>query len=53
MGFFVALTYVRFFNDLFFVALPWGSFVGLAYQGNDILIRFIIGYSSLKDFAPR
>jgi hypothetical protein len=29
------------------------SFVGLAYQGNHILFRFIIEYSSLRDFAPR
>jgi hypothetical protein len=52
MGFFVALTYVRFINDIFFVALPWGSFVGLAFQGNNIVFRFIIGYSSLRDFGP-
>jgi len=52
MGVFVALTYVRFLNDIFFVALPWGYFVGLAFQGKDIVFRFIIGYSSLKDFGP-
>jgi hypothetical protein len=27
-------------------------FVGLAYQGKDIVLRFIIEYSSLKDFGP-
>ncbi len=27
-------------------------FVGLAYQGKDIVFRFIIEYSSLKDFGP-
>jgi len=28
------------------------DFVGLAYQGKDILFRFIIEYSSLRDFGP-
>jgi hypothetical protein len=29
------------------------SFVGLAYQGKDIVFRFItIEYSSLRDFGP-
>jgi hypothetical protein len=27
-------------------------FVGLAYQGKDIVFRFIIEYGSLRDFAP-
>jgi hypothetical protein len=27
-------------------------FVGLACQGNDIVFRFIIEYSSLRDFGP-
>ncbi len=27
-------------------------FVGLAYQGKDIVFKFIIKYSSLMDFAP-
>jgi hypothetical protein len=27
-------------------------FVGLVYQGKDIVFRFIIKYSSLMDFAP-
>jgi hypothetical protein len=26
-------------------------FVGLAYQGKDIVFRFIIEYSSLRDFG--
>jgi hypothetical protein len=26
------------------------GFVGLAYQGKDIVFRFIIEYSSLRDF---
>jgi len=28
------------------------AFVGLAYQGEDIVSRFIIEYRSLKDFGP-
>jgi hypothetical protein len=27
-------------------------FVGLAYQGKDIVFRFIIEYSNLMDFGP-
>jgi hypothetical protein len=27
-------------------------FVGLAYQGKDIVFRFIIEYRSLRDFGP-
>jgi hypothetical protein len=27
-------------------------FIGLAYQGKDIVFRFIIEYSSLRDFDP-
>jgi hypothetical protein len=29
-----------------------GVFIGLAYQGKDIVFRFIIEYSSLRDFGP-
>jgi hypothetical protein len=35
-----------FFPFKFFVALPY-------YQGKDIAFRFILEYSSLKDFGPR
>jgi hypothetical protein len=28
------------------------TLVGLAYQGKDIVFRFIIRYSSLRDFGP-
>jgi hypothetical protein len=28
------------------------NFVGPAYQGKDIMFRFIIEYSSVKDFGP-
>jgi hypothetical protein len=28
------------------------DFVVLAYQGKDIMLRFIIEYSSLRDFGP-
>jgi hypothetical protein len=26
--------------------------IGFAYQGKDVVLRFIIEYSSLKDFVP-
>jgi hypothetical protein len=29
----------------------WESFVGIAYQGKDIVFRFIIEYSSFRDFG--
>ncbi len=29
-----------------------GSFIGLAYQGKHIVFRFIMEYSSLRDFGP-
>jgi hypothetical protein len=29
------------------------QFVGLAYQGKDIVFRFVIEYSSLRDFGPK
>jgi hypothetical protein len=28
------------------------EFIGVAYQGKDIVLRFIIEYSSLMDFGP-
>jgi hypothetical protein len=28
------------------------SFLGIAYQGKDIVFRFIIKYSSLRDLDP-
>jgi hypothetical protein len=35
---------------------PWQKtillFIGLAYQGKDIVFRFIIEYTSLRDFGP-
>ncbi len=30
----------------------FNDFIGLAYQGKDIVFRFIIEYSSLMDFGP-
>jgi len=30
----------------------WGVFIGVAYQGKDILFRFTIEYSALRDFGP-
>ncbi len=29
-----------------------GNLIGLSYQGKDIVFRFIIEYSSLRDFGP-
>ncbi len=28
------------------------TFIGLGYQGDEIALRFIIEYSSLRDFGP-
>jgi hypothetical protein len=36
----------------FILSSLFGSFVGLAYQGKDLVFRFIIEYSSLMDFGP-
>jgi hypothetical protein len=42
----------------FLSVLFWGLhrlevvFIALAYQGKDIVFRFIIEYSSLSDFGP-
>jgi hypothetical protein len=33
--------------------LPFKTlFIGLTYEGKDIVFRFIIEYSSLRDFGP-
>jgi hypothetical protein len=29
------------------------TFIGLAHQGKEIVFRFIIEYSSLRDFGPQ
>jgi hypothetical protein len=34
------------------VAKDYAIFVGLAYQGKDIVFRLVIEYSSLRDFGP-
>jgi len=36
------------------IYLSWlgPQYVGLAYKGKDIVFRFIIEYSSLRDFGP-
>jgi hypothetical protein len=36
----------------FFLQFGVWTNVGLAYQGQDIVFRFIIEYSSLRDFGP-
>jgi len=52
---------IRFFLSFFFLSClvvfflscnMFLLFVGLTYQGKDIVFRFIIEYSSLKDFGP-
>jgi hypothetical protein len=35
----------------FLALIEVGRFIGLAYQGKDIVFRFIIEYSSLRDFG--
>jgi hypothetical protein len=39
-------------SDLKYTCVYHGPFFGLAYQGKDIVFRFIIEYSSLRDFGP-
>ncbi len=34
------------------LSAKWGNFIGIAYQGKDVVFRFIIEYSSLRDFGP-
>jgi hypothetical protein len=41
----MGMLYLWLIDCVFFV-------VGLAYQGKDIVFRFIIEYSSLRDFGP-
>jgi hypothetical protein len=35
-----------------FLMSNFSNFVGLAYQGKDIVLRFIIEFSSSRDFGP-
>jgi hypothetical protein len=39
-------------HPLLFFKNRHGYFFGFAYQGKDIVFRFIIEYSSLRDFGP-
>jgi Na+/melibiose symporter-like transporter len=39
-------------SQFFFSLLESYIFIGLAYQGKNIVYRFIIEYSSLRDFGP-
>jgi hypothetical protein len=43
--------YFEFFFQQFVMRDCLG-FVGLAYQGKDIVFRFVIKYSRLRDFGP-
>ncbi len=38
---------------IFSFTFPFSCCVGLAYKGKDIVFRFIIKYSSLRDFGPQ
>jgi hypothetical protein len=36
-----------------YLLMCWSTeFIGLAYEGKDIVFRFIIEYSNLRDFGP-
>jgi hypothetical protein len=37
---------------LWFMALCWCCFVGVAYEGKDIVFKFVIEYSRFKRFWP-
>jgi hypothetical protein len=39
--------------NFFFLVIYITLCVGIAYQGKDIVFRFIIEYSSLRDFGPK
>jgi hypothetical protein len=46
---------LRSIRSVFFISLKDFSFVGLAYQGKDIVFTFIVEYivvGSLRDFGP-
>jgi hypothetical protein len=45
-------TLETFFTSLIIFENSVLLFVGLAYQGKEIVFRFIIEYSSLRDFGP-
>jgi hypothetical protein len=49
------MVFIGDFNNLHFnfgiLLFQRDSFVGLAYQGKNIVFRFIIEYSSLRDFG--
>jgi hypothetical protein len=46
------------FPKAFYVTIPtfmisnFSNFIGFAYQGKDIVLRFIIAHSSLRKFGP-
>jgi len=43
-------SFANMFVCLFLVVVY--LFIGLAYQGKDIVFKFIIEYTSLRDFGP-
>ncbi len=44
----------QFFLDviIYKILMVQQTFIGLAYKGKEIVFRFIIEYSSLRDFGP-
>jgi len=48
---FLKIIWIILFDSLF-LDLASHLFVGFAYQGKDIVFRFIIEYTSLRDFGP-
>jgi hypothetical protein len=52
MYFFIWLHILRNVHQVLFLCELNNHFVGLAYQGKDIVFRLIIEYSSLRDFGP-
>jgi len=49
----ISSSYTVWFILISWEAPPHVQFIGLAYQGKDIVFIFIIEYSSLRDFGPR
>jgi hypothetical protein len=45
-------TWASLTDPFIYAYIQDNNFVGLAYQGKDFVFRFIIEYSSLRDFGP-
>jgi hypothetical protein len=48
------IKFGKFFGDviIYKILMVEQTFIGLAYERKDIVFRFIIEYSSLRDFGP-